>query len=216
MKRVPILILIAVSLAVTSCRWLGIRGNGNVGTEQLPVADFSELQADGHGMFDIEWRSGPPALSITTDQNLMKYVEARVIDNQLRLHVRERILPTDGLKVRMSSSNRTSARLRGASQLVAPELTGNSFAIETTGASEVKLDGTVNRLLADMTGASQLNAKSLQVRTAEISTTGAGRVDVSVSETLRVMITGAGEVTYRGNPSVQKHVVGAGEVRHKD
>ena len=107
MKRTPILILIAVSLAVTCCRYLGVRGNGHVESEQLPIADFSEMQADGHGMFDIEWRNGPPSLTITTDENLMKYVEARVVDNQLRLHVRERILPTHGLKVSMSSSNRT-------------------------------------------------------------------------------------------------------------
>ena len=50
-------------------------------SEQLTIADFSEMQADGHGMFDIEWRSGPPALTITTDQNLMRYVEARVVTN---------------------------------------------------------------------------------------------------------------------------------------
>jgi hypothetical protein len=146
----------------------------------------------------------------------MTYVETRVVDNHLRLHLRQSILPTHGLKIFVSSSNRTAARLRGASQLIAPQLTGNSFAIETTGASEVKLDGTLDHLLADMTGASRLSAKALQVKTAEISTTGAGRADISASERLKVMITGAGQVIYYGNPSVQKHIAGAGEVRHRD
>jgi len=214
MKRTPIFILIVLSLAFTSCRWLGVRGNGRVESEQRTVADFSEIQAEG--MFDIEWRSGPPALTVTTDENLMTYVEDRVVDNHLRLHVRERILPTHGLKVVISSPNRTGARLHGASQLTARQLTGNSFAIETTGASEVKLDGNMERLLADMTGASELAAKGLQVKTAEISTTGAASADVSASESLKVSITGAGEVIYHGTPSLKKHITGAGEVRRKD
>lgn len=215
MKRTPIFILLALSLAFTSCRWLGVRGNHHIQSEQRSVADFSEIQADG-GMFEIEWRSGPPALTVTTDENLITYVETRVVDNHLRLHLRQSILPTHGLKILVSSSNRTAARLRGASQLIAPQLTGNSFAIETTGASEVKLDGTLDHLLADMTGASRLSAKGLQVKTAEISTTGAGRADISASERLKVMITGAGQVNYYGNPSVQRHIAGAGEVRHRD
>jgi len=138
------------------------------------------------------------------------------VNNCLRLHVRERVLPTKGLNILISSSNCTGARLHGGSQLAARSLTGDSFAIETTGASEVKLDGSMARLLADMTGASELAAKGLQVKTAEISTTGAASAEVSASESLRITITGAGEVIYHGNPSVQKHVVGAGEVRRKD
>jgi len=214
MKRTPTFLLIALTLAFTGCRWLGVRGNGHIESEQRTVSDFSEIQAEG--LFDIEWRSGPPALTVTTDENLMSYVDDRVVNNCLRLRVRERILPTKGLKVVISSSSRNGARLHGASQLLAHQLTGGSFAIETTGASDVKLDGNMDRLLADMTGASELAAKGLQVKTAEISTTGAASADISASENLRVTITGAGEVIYHGNPSVQKHVMGAGEVRRKD
>lgn len=214
MNRTTIRALLVLALALTCCRWLGVRGNGHSKTEQREIADFSELQADGS--FDIDWRSGPPSLTLTTDENLLPYVENGVHDNKLRLHLRERLLPTHGLKVVVSSSNRTGSKLTGASELIAHQLTGDSYAVETTGAAEVKLDGTIDRLLADMTGASELSAKSLQTRTAEISTTGAASADVSVSESLKVTITGAGEVIYHGNPSVQKHVTGAGEVRRKD
>ena len=89
--------------------------------------------------------------------------------------------------------------------------------MESTGASEVSLDGEVDRLLVDMTGASQLVADGLQTKTAEISTTGAGDADIAVSETLKIIITGAGKVTYSGNPAtIQKNITGAGSIRHKD
>jgi hypothetical protein len=214
MKRTTIFLLVIATLAFTCCRWLGVRGNGHVKTETREISDFSELQTDGS--FEIDWRSGSPSLVVTTDENLLPYIENEVHENRLRLHMRERVLPTHGLKVVVSSPNRTGSNLTGASELVAHQLTGGTYAIETTGAAEVKLDGTVDHLLADMTGASELSAKSLQTRTAEISTTGATSAEVSVSESLKVTITGAGKVVYHGNPSVQKQVTGAGEVRRKD
>ena len=214
MKRTTILLLTGLALAGAGCHWMGVRGNGHVTTDQRPVSEFAEIQADG--MFDIVWSSGPAALTITTDDNLLSYVESTVHDGRLRLHVRQRILPTHGLKIAVSSPTRKGSRLTGASDLTAHALTGSSYAVETTGAADIKLDGTVDHLLADMTGASDLQAKSLKTRIAEISTTGAASAEVSVSESLNVTITGAGEVVYHGNPHVTKKVTGAGEVRRKD
>jgi hypothetical protein len=96
-------------------------------------------------------------------------------------------------------------------------LSGPTFALQSTGASEVTLDGSIDRLLVDMTGASQLAADGLKAKTAEISTTGAGDAEVAVSDTLKVVITGAGKVTYSGNPTtIKKQITGAGSIRHKD
>lgn len=102
-------------------------------------------------------------------------------------------------------------------KLTANQLSGQTFALESKGASKVSLDGTVDRLLVDMTGASQLAAAGLQTKTAEISTTGAGDADVAVTNTLKVVITGAGKVTYIGNPAtIDKRITGAGSIHHKD
>jgi len=214
MKRLVFLVCGLLLLNLAACHWLGVKGNGEIKTEERQITDFSELHGDGS--FEIEWRTGTPSLTITTDENLLPYVEVDVHEKYLRLHMRERVLPTHGLKVAVSSSQRTGCKLTGASELVAHDLTGDSFAVKTTGAAEVKLDGTVSQLLADMTGASEIAARKLQTKTAEISTTGAASADVRVSDALRVTITGAGEVTYHGNPTVQKHVTGAGEIRRKD
>lgn len=107
--------------------------------------------------------------------------------------------------------------MRGAVKLTVKQLSGPTFALESKGAAEVILDGSIDRLLVDMTGASQLAADGLQAKTAEISTTGAGNADVAVTDTLKVVITGAGKVTYSGNPPIiKKQITGAGSIRHKD
>lgn len=215
MNRITIAFLAGLILSTAGCRWGGIMGNGHIVTDTRSVSDFSEIQADGG--FQIEWRSGPPSLSITTDENLLRYISNENIDHRLRLHSRGNLWPTHHVTVAISSSTRSGAKLTGAARLTANQLSGHSFAIESTGAAKVFLDGTVDQLVTDMTGASRLEAGSLQTKTAEISSTGASHAEVVVSESLKVSITGAGKVIYSGNPPViEKHITGAGSIRHKE
>jgi Putative auto-transporter adhesin, head GIN domain len=214
MKKIIFVSLAACVTLTFGCRWAGIRGNGDIKTEDRTVAQFTEI--DAGGAFTIEWQSGSPALHITTDENLLSYVESDVSSDTLRLRTHEHIWPTHGIKVVISSPTRTGARIRGAVKLTATQLIGPKFALEGRGASQVTLDGNIDELLADMTGASELNASGLQTKTAEISTTGAGDVEVAVAETLKVAITGAGKVSYSGNPTIEKHITGAGSVHRKE
>jgi hypothetical protein len=214
MNKLSSVFLSALALVIGGCDW-GVRGNGHIVTDQRAIEDFSEIHA--RGAFDIEWRNGPPSLSITTDENLLPYIETRKIDNYLELRTREHLRPRRGVTVVLSSPTRSGAKLSGATDLKVSGLSGPKFAVESSGAVDVTLDGAVDELLADMTGASDLKAKALQARTIQISTTGAGSALVNPTETLRVDITGAGDVTYFGNAkSIEKHVTGAGSIHHKD
>lgn len=205
----------ALALLLTGCGLGGIRGNGQIVTDQRTIGDFNELEAGG--MFEIDWRDGPAGLSITTDQNLLEDIESQVSDNHLRLRTHGHFWPTRGVKVIVSSPTRNGARLSGAVDLTAKQLAGAKFYFESTGAAKLRLDGAVDELLADMTGASELDAANLHTKTAEISTTGAADADLNVSDSLKVSITGAGKVTYSGNPPhIEKHITGAGSIRHRD
>lgn len=215
MRKIPIVLLAACVVVVVGCHLPGIRGNGQIKTEERQVSAFANL--DAGGAFEIEWENGSPALRITTDENLLPYIENNVSDDTLRLRTRDHIWPTHGIKIVISSPTRTGGRIRGAVKLTVKQLSGPIFALESKGASEVTLDGNVDRLLVDMTGASQLAAARLQAKTAEISITGAGDSEVAVTDTLNVAITGAGKVTYSGNPAtIKKQITGAGSIRHKD
>jgi hypothetical protein len=215
MRKILICFLAGCVVLVAACHLPGIRGNGEIKTEERPIGAFANL--DAGGAFEIEWQSGSPALRITTDENLLSYIENDVSNHTLRLRTREHLWPTHGIKVIISSPTRTGGNIKGAVKLTAKQLSGPMFALESKGASEVLLDGNIDRLLVDMTGASQLAARELQTKTAEISTTGAGDAEVAVTDTLKVVITGAGKVTYSGNPpTIRKQITGAGSIRHRD
>jgi Putative auto-transporter adhesin, head GIN domain len=215
MKKVTIVFLAGCVVLAAGCRWVGIRGNGHIKTDQRTISSFANI--DAGGAFQIEWKRGAPALSITTDENLLPYIDNQISGETLHLHTREQIWPTHGIKVVISTPTRTGARISGAVKLTANQLSDPRFALESTGAAEVTLEGNIDELLASMTGASELHAGGLQTKTTEISTTGAADAEIAVSETLKVAITGAGKVSYSGSPkTIEKHISGAGSIRHKD
>ena len=215
MKKITIVFLAACIALVAGCNWVGIRGNGHIKTDERTISAFANI--DASGTFQIEWKSGAPTLSIKTDENLLLYIENQISGETLHLRTREQIWPTHGIKVVISSPTRTGAKTSGAVKLTGNQLSGARFALESTGAAEVKLDGNIDELLADMTGASELHAGGLQTKTTEIATTGAADAEIAVSETLKVAITGAGKVSYSGNPkTIEKHISGAGSIRHRD
>jgi len=117
----------------------------------------------------------------------------------------------------ITSPSLTGAELSGALKLEATQVSGDRFALDTSGATKVTLAGRANRLIASLTGASKLNAETFQTQDIEISVTGAGKADVNATNSLRAVITGAGRVSYGGNPkSVEKKITGAGKISPRD
>jgi hypothetical protein len=200
-------------LALGGCHIVGIRGNGNITTENRPVAEFTSVEADG--AFEIQWSSGPAACSITTDQNLLSHIETTSNGKTLRIHSNGQLRPTKGNKVKVSSATLTSAGLTGAVRFAATKISGKGFYLEGTGATRVNIDGNVGELIASMTGASRLDAEELQTQTAQLTIAGAGRADVTVANSLKVEISGAGKVTYAGNPTIEKDISGAGSIKQR-
>ena len=144
----------------------------------------------------------------------MQYVEMEVRDKVLHVRTTRSVRPTHSIRLALTSNALEGASFSGASRLDAHKLSGPKFYLETTGASNVTLDGAVDELVANMTGASDLRAEALQTKIAELSVTGAGDARISVSDTLKVSITGAGKVEYIGNPPhIEREITGAGSIR---
>jgi len=202
-------------LLSAGCDWRGVRGNGTIKTEQRPVGPFTRIEAGG--FYDIQWQPGSPSFSLTTDENLLSHIETRMNGSVLKIETHGQIAPTHGVTVVITSPSLTGAELSGALKLKATQLSGDRFALDTSGATKVALAGRANRLIASLTGASKLNAETLQTQDVEISVTGAGKADVNATNSLRAAITGAGRVSYGGNPkSVEKKITGAGKISPRD
>ena len=199
----------------TGCDWKGIRGNGNIKTEARPVTAFTRVEAGG--FYTLEWHPGAPSCSITTDENLLSHIKTNMEGDILKIEIDGTISPTRGIKIAITSPSLAGVSLSGAVELNASQISGGTFALETSGATKVTLAGKVNRLLASLTGASKLKAADLLAEDVELSVTGAGKADVTASNLLRASITGAGKVSYGGQPkSVERKISGAGKISPRE
>jgi hypothetical protein len=215
MHRSPVsltIFLIVAVAAIAGCSRPGIKGDGVITSTNRPISDFSELEAAG--AYKITWSSGKPALTISTDQNLLPLIKTSVSGNTLRIDCEGTLAPTKRITINVSSASLSNVRLAGAIHLTAGKLSGPKLKLESNGASSIDADGSVTNLEANFAGACKLNARSLQTETAAVSLVGASSADVNVTGTLKVSIAGAGTLTYSGNPkSVEKNVSGAGSIR---
>ena len=157
---------VGLLFAFAGCDIGGIRGNGRVVSEQRNVDPFVNVETGG--AFRVEWNSGAPSASITVDENLMQYVEMEVRDRVLHVRTTRSVRPTHSIRLALTSNVLEGASFSGASRLDAHQLSGPKFYLETTGASNVTLDGAVDELVANMTGASDLRAEALQTKIAEV------------------------------------------------
>jgi hypothetical protein len=215
MKKTYLPLLAVVALFVPGCYWTGIRGNGHIVTDQRPVTEFSDIKGDG--AFRIEWHSGAPSLSITTDDNLLRYIDSHIEGKTLRLHSHDQLYPTQHINVLITSPTLTGASMSGAVRLTATQISCPKFYLQTAGAARITLDGKADALLADMSGAAKLIAETFHTKTADITSSGAAKAQVYATEALRVSISGAGKVIYYGHPpKVERHVSGAGSINPGD
>jgi len=213
MNKIPIIVIAAVAI-VAGCSRPGIQGDGVITTEDRPISEFSKLVVTGG--YEIEWSSGKPALTISSDQNLLPLVETVVSGNTLQIDSKEELVPTKGIKIILSSATLADVQLTGGISFKASQITGQDLKLESTGASEISVDGSVTNLEVNLTGASKLNAKSLQTQNATLSLIGASEADVTVTDSLKASVTGAGSLTYSGNPkSVEKNITGAGTIQNR-
>jgi len=206
--------LLTCAIFASGCSRPGVAGDGEIKTEDRPVSDFSKIAVLGG--YKVKWSCGKPALSISTDQNLLPLIKTVVSGNTLRIDSKDTLNPTKSIVITVSSSSLKEVNLTGGNSFKASQLSGDELDLESAGAAEITVDGSVRKLEADLKGASKLNAKSLQTQFANLSLLGASDADVTVSDTLKVSILGAGSLTYAGNPkSVDKTIAGAGSVRSR-
>jgi hypothetical protein len=211
MNRITI-VLIAVVAISAGCSRPGVKGDGVIKTTNHPIADFSALVVSGG--YKITWSSGKPALTITTDQNLLPLIKTTVSGNTLQIDSEGTLAPTKGITITLSSSSLADVQLNGAVELTASQLSGHDLKLESNGAADISVAGSITNLEATLSGACRLNAKALKTQSATVTLNGASYGDVTVTETLNASISGTGMLTYSGNPkSVEKNVSGVGSIR---
>ena len=190
----------------------GVKGSGNVVTEQREVSDFTGI--DVGGIFNVEATAGREySVSVEADDNLLPLIKTEVRRGVLEISTEGRIKSSSKITVRVTAPNIESVEASGVARVDLNGVSNGAIKLKSSGASKVIAAGDANELNVKSSGASKVDAESLRATDATVKTSGASTIRVTVSGRLVASASGAGKVLYGGTPAnVEKRTSGAGKV----
>jgi len=214
MALIMTLTALLAGCAVNPTAFKTVRGSGVVKTETRPVSGFSRVTFNLVGKLYID-QSGSDSLSITTDENILPFIQTEVRNGMLTIGMSRatNLMQFNDLTYHVSVKNLTELTVSGAADVVVSNLDAESLSVVINGAGKVTASGKAREQTVSINGAGDYNAPNLESRIAKMTHAGLGKALVRVSDSLEVQIDGAGVVEYIGNPSVRKTINGLGIVR---
>ncbi len=240
MKGSFLLSLVAL-FVFSSCHYFGgkrIRGNGNVVTRDRSVGSFQRIEVSGALEVYLKQDSSQQPVKVETDENLQELIEVSESNGVLYISTVDNYnIDATRLKISVSAPQFRGVNVSGASHIYGENKlsSAETFDIDLSGASELKLELRAPRVNSEVTGASSVEIRGetkdfkangsgassykcfeLQAENTDVDISGACSADVFASVKLNVQASGASEVKYRGAASVTTDVSGASGVRKVD
>jgi hypothetical protein len=231
-----VLILSAVTLAVTACNATVVDGSGDLITETREVSNFDSINLSGLGEV-IVTQGGGESLTIETDDNVMEHVKVEVSGGTLNLGFKEglnlisptRLLFTVGVDDLTSLSisgsgdiesdrietDRLETTISGSGDIQIGTLTADEVKARITGSGDMDLTGEVAAQDITISGSGKYRAGDLRSESAEVSISGSGDATVWATDSLDVNISGSGSVDYYGRPSMSTSGSGSGDITNR-
>jgi hypothetical protein len=110
MSKIKI-ILVAAVIVVAGCSQPGIRGDGEIKTEDRPISDFSKVVVKGG--YEIKWSSGKAALKLSADENLLPLIKTVVSGHTLWIDSKEQLAPSKTITIILCSASLADMQLSG-------------------------------------------------------------------------------------------------------
>jgi len=226
-KAIIIIAVIVTAVSVTfavliSRGWPGgLVGSGNLTTEEYAFTDFTEVEIGSAFEFEIK-QSSSYSINVTTDDNVMDYVQVSQDGQTLTIRLRRFIsigpvtlrasvtMPqlhgltasgaSHGTVSDFSSTEDLDITVSGASRLTG-DITAGNVEFGISGASTIQLEGSANDIDANVSGASHFNLDDFTVNNADVNFSGASSGTVNLNGRLDANLSGASTLWYIGEPT---------------
>ena len=204
-------------LLATSCGNTTITGSGNIVSESRSVNGFTALSFSGAGELNIT-QGASESLSITTDDNLMEYIETTVQGGVLNIAFRDGVTldPSNSITYDISIIELNNVTFSGAGSIQVNSLNvaASTFDFAVSGAVECSIAGQVDQQNITVSGTLTYSAPNFECASATVNISGVGDITLWVSDTLDVAISGVGDVFYWGSPVTTIDISGVGNVEN--
>ncbi|MFB6455057.1 head GIN domain-containing protein [Chitinophaga sp. Hz27] len=233
-----ILTLATVTFFSSCNQFASVNGNGNVISEQRPVATFKAIRVEG-GM-NVFLQPGPTkTATIDAESNIVPLIELVPEGDLLIVRMKNKVnarthgkfdvhISTEELsKVsvagsgnieldgQFASKNEIQVKIGGSGSITG-QLDAPKVSAAIAGAGDIKLSGQTRDLTVSIGGAGDFEGTSLLSENAEVKIAGSGDAKVHASVSLKAKIAGSGDISYKGSPQISSSIAGSGSVKKLD
>ena len=236
-----IIVTTLLSLTLFSCNFdmnfnSGVRGNGNVETEERNINEaFTTIHA-AEGLDVYLTQGDEESIAVEADENLHSLILTDIEDGVLKIHTKENIGKASAKKVLVnfkdiskivstSGSDVHSTNTISAEKLVLKSTSGSDMNLElniteleckSTSGSDMRLSGQTKKLTAEATSGSDIKAGNLIAESSQVKATSGADITVNTSKELTAKASSGGDIKYYGNPEkVDKSGGVSGSVKKK-
>ncbi len=217
----PTAMLLALFVGGTvSADWFGfsgrgIKGSGDLVTEEREVGSFTRIESKGSA--DIIVTIGEKvSVKVTLDDNLIDLIETEVRGKTLRIDHEENYRSRHGCKIEITVPELEQVHLRGSGDILVERLKAEFFEFKLAGSGSLIAEGTTDELELNLSGSGDIDTRELIAQEAYVSLSGSGEVKVYAEESFDGSLAGSGDIAIYGNPSdFSKSVSGSGSIRKR-
>ena len=234
-----IIVTMLLSLLFVSCNFDmnfgdGIRGNGNVTTENRELSgDFDNIEIS-RGLDVYLTQSNSESITVEADENLHQVIVTVVENGVLKIYADENIHHSSSQKVMLNFNNVSKIKATSGSDVYSTNtISLDNLVLTTTSGSDMELDinvetvnckatsgsdldlsGTATDFMAEATSGSDINAGDLKTESSRVRATSGAGITVNTSKELYANATSGGDIQYYGNPEkVEKNDGVSGSIR---
>lgn len=206
------------ALALVSCKGKAVEGDGNVVAHEIPVDIYSEIRVEG--AFDVIYEAKPDEtayLRVEADDNIIPLVDIKTKGRSLNIKARESINPSRFV-VYTNSPNLKYVESKGASNVTLKgSIAGSELKVEMKGVGDLKAENLVyEKAEFKLQGANEMNLAG-QCHKAKIELSGTGDIKASglAVDELECNLKGSGNIEVNAVEKLSIDIKGKGEIAYK-
>lgn len=224
MKNLIKISAVLLLFVCTSCMFTGVKGNGNVITQDRTISsDFTGISVSTG--IDVRLTMGSNvSLTLEADENLHDIIRTEVEDGILRIYSEENIWSAKRRKIYLTAISLNEIRTTSGAEIISEntitaedlklsatsgsslKLTVNATNLEcsSTSGADARLKGKADHFVASSTSGSNIKASELEVRTCDARVTSGADISLHVTDELEANATSGGDISYKGTPKIIK------------
>ncbi len=212
MSKINIMLLVLTCTFLSSCSLTGFEGSGKEKTESRVLDVFTSIELDSS--VDVNVTFGETqSVSITGDDNLLKYIDTDVDNGKLVIDQSENFNTKIGITLDIVLVGLKRIDIDGSGDFNIKSINTDNFIGRIDGSGNITAIGFTNSLDIEVAGSGDVNMFELIASHVVAKINGSGDINVFSKETLDVNINGSGDVRYKGACQVESVINGSGSVR---